>query len=249
MIGRTARGAVVIYEEVAEEIRIERVKRDILAAVAHELRTPTTIVKGYAQRLSRTPGRSEDERRALCAMDRAASRIERLTQDLIDLSSITLGRIILSMTHADMAEIVLHATERALGARTHRVCFVPSTTSAFVFVDALRIQRVIRELIENAARSSHPGSEIDVELRVGNGTVDVLVRDHGIGIPEHARSRMFEPLFRAHAGMPDELGGLGIGLFLAREVVMRHGGSLTFESKEGEGSTFKVTLPLDKEYA
>jgi len=246
-IGGNIHGAVVIYEDVAEEIRIERVKREMLSAVAHELRTPATIAKGYAQRLQRAHGRTQDEWRALSAIERATDRIARLAEDLVDLSAITLGRIILSMEHADLTELALRAVEGAQGARTHLVRFVPYRTPVPVFGDPMRIRRVIGELVENAARCSSAGSEIEVELREDDGSAKVFVRDHGVGIPEIAQGRIFEPFFRAHAGTPSDVGGLGIGLFLAREIVARHGGSMSFESKEGVGSTFVVSLPIDEE--
>jgi two-component system sensor histidine kinase VicK len=106
---------------------------------------------------------------------------------------------------------------------------------------------VICELIENAARSSRPSAEIDVEVRVEGQTAQVRVRDRGVGIPRAARARIFEPFFHAHTGSPNDVGGLGIGLFLAREIVRRHGGAITFESTEEVGTTFIVTLPLDTE--
>jgi signal transduction histidine kinase len=245
--GPDGRGAVVIYEDVAEEIRIERFKRDLLSTVAHEMRTPTTIARGYAQRLLKMPGRPVDEMRALSAIERATARIGRLAEDLVDLSAITLGRIVLSMQQVTLAAVALRAVELAHASRTHVVRFVPSPAPARVFIDPLRMQRVVGELLENAARWSSSGSEIDVEIRVRAGFAELLVRDRGVAIPEAAQPRIFEPFFRAHAGTPSDASGLGIGLFLAREVVVRQGGTLTFESKEGSGTTFTVRLPLDEE--
>lgn len=245
-IGESAHGAVVIYEEVAEEIRIERVKREVLSAVAHELRTPTTIVKGYAQRLENVPGRSTDEKRALLAMERASERIERLAEALVDLTAITFGRVVLSMEHVDLAEIVLRAVHVSPGSSSHVLRFTPDVVPVHVFIDPMRMQRVFCELIENAARCSDAGSPIDIELHVEGGRAYVLVRDHGVGIPTRARPHVFEPFFRAHRA-PQSVGGLGIGLFLTREIVVRHGGSIDFESTEGVGTTFTVSLPLDEE--
>ena len=223
------------------------VKRDFLTAVAHELRTPTMIIKGYAQRLRKVANLSTDEAQALSAMERASKRIERLTESIVDLSAITLGRIVLSMEHADLADLALQAINSAPGASTHTVHFVPSLPAARVFVDPLRMRRVVAELIENAARCSSAGSEIDVEIRVEGQKAMLSVRDHGVGISREARDRIFEPFFHAHSGSPNDVGGLGLGLFLAREIVLRHGGAIAFESPHGRGTTFTVTLPLDTE--
>jgi hypothetical protein len=244
-VGPTPRGAVLVYEDVGEEVRIERVKREFLDALAHELRTPTTIARGFAQRLMREPGRTLDDERALKAIDRASARIARVAEELVDLSAITLGRIVLSMEHADLGDLAQRAIEVAHGARTHRLTFIPSAEPARVFVDPLRIRRVIGELIENAARWSGTDSEIVIETRTQGRHAQVLVRDHGRGIPEESRAHVFEAFFRANAGAPDDVGGLGIGLFFVREIVVRQGGSISFESTMGVGSTFIVTLPLD----
>jgi len=245
-VGAALRGAVLVYEDVGEEVRIERVKREFLTAIAHELRTPTTIARGYAQRLMRTAGRSRDDERALAAIDRASARVARVAEDLVDLSAITLGRIVLSLEHADLGDLAQRAIEVAHGARTHRISFVPSERPATVFVDPLRMRRVIGELIENAARWSNAGSEIVIETRAGERMAQVLVSDHGHGVPADDAPRIFEAFFRANAGAPDDVGGLGIGLFLAREIVLRQGGSIACESTVGVGSTFIVTLPLDE---
>jgi signal transduction histidine kinase len=245
-VGGNLQGAVLIYEDVGEEVRIERVKREFLSAIAHELRTPTTIARGYAQRLMRTPLRTEDDTRALAAIDRASARIARVAEDLVDLSAITLGRIVLSLEHADLGDLAQRALEVAHSARTHRLTFVPSQTPATVFVDSLRTRRVFGELIENAARWSGAGTEIVIETRVRQDQAQVLVHDHGRGIPLEAREKIFDAFFRANAGAPDDVGGLGIGLFLAREIVQRQGGSISFESAEGVGSTFTVSFPLEE---
>jgi signal transduction histidine kinase len=245
-VGGALHGAVLVYEDVGEEVRIERVKREFLTAIAHELRTPTTIARGYAQRLMRKPLRTEDDERALAAIDRASARIARVAEDLVDLSAITLGRIVLSLEHSDLGDLAQRAIEVAHGARTHRLTFIPSETPANVFVDPLRTRRVIGELIENAARWSNVGTGIVIETRVREKQAQVLVHDHGRGIPLEARDRIFDAFFRANAGAPDDIGGLGIGLFLAREIILREGGTITFESAEGVGSTFTVSFPLDE---
>lgn len=245
-VGPTLRGAVLVYEDVGEEVRIERVKREFLDALAHELRTPATIARGFAQRLLRSPSRSAADERALSAIDRASARIARVAEELVDLSAITLGRIVLSLEHADLGDLAQRAIEVAHGARNHRITFAPSGTAVPVFVDPLRMRRAIGELIENAARWSKAGTEILIETRIHDRRAQVLVHDQGRGIPEDARPRIFEAFFRVHAGAPDDVGGLGIGLFLVREIVLRQGGNISFESTEGVGTTFIVTLPLDE---
>ena len=108
--------------------------------------------------------------------------------------------------------------------------------------DLLRLEQAVRRLVDNAIRYSPPG-DVEINLAPSDKDVVISVRDQGIGIPADQKSRIFELFFRAHAGTPHDVGGLGIGLFLAREITIRHGGAIWFESEEGRGSTFYMRLP------
>jgi signal transduction histidine kinase len=116
-----------------------------------------------------------------------------------------------------------------------------------VLADRPRIEQALRRLLDNAVRFSPDETPIEVTVTVGESDATVAVRDAGIGIPAERQRHLFELFYRAHAGTRHDVGGLGVGLFLAREIAVRHGGALWFESVEGEGSTFYLRLPRVEE--
>ena len=107
--------------------------------------------------------------------------------------------------------------------------------------DLHRLEQAVRRLVDNAIRYSPPG-DVEIDVAPSDKYVVISVRDRGIGIPADQQNRIFELFFRAHAGTPHDVGGLGIGLFMAREITIRHGGTMWFESEEGTGSTFYMRL-------
>jgi len=126
-------------------------------------------------------------------------------------------------------------------ATRHRLV-VNAPEAVLVSGDLLRLEQAVRRLVDNAIRYSPPG-DVEINLTTSDTHVVISVRDHGIGIPADQQNRIFELFFRAHAGTPHDIGGLGIGLFMAREITLRHGGEMWFESEEGRGSTFYIRLP------
>jgi len=112
-----------------------------------------------------------------------------------------------------------------------------------VSADRVRLEQAVRRLVDNAIRYSPPGGDVEIAVAQSDNDVVISVRDQGIGIPADQQHRIFELFFRAHAGTPHDVGGLGIGLFMAREIAVRHGGAMWFESEEGTGSTFYMRLP------
>jgi signal transduction histidine kinase len=108
-----------------------------------------------------------------------------------------------------------------------------------------RLEQVLLTLLDNAIRYSPEGGEVDVGVSVEGGEAVVSVTDRGVGIPAEKQSRIFERFYRAHTGTHYDYGGMGVGLYISREIVRRLGGKLWFESREGEGSTFRFSLPLE----
>jgi PAS domain S-box-containing protein len=232
---------VVVLADVTEEAAFDRLKREVLAALAHEFKTPVTIVKGYAQHMRRPHG-SPADRAMWDAIERASNRLQRLIDDLVEVSGISLGRLVLHRRPVELAAM-LHSVVRSAALKaTHHRLVVNAPDAAVVSADLLRLEQAVRRLVDNAIRYSPP-DDVEINLVPSDDYVVISVRDHGIGIPADQKSRIFELFFRAHAGTRHDVGGLGIGLFLAREITLRHGGTMWFESEEGRGSTFYMRLP------
>ncbi|MGQ9683797.1 MAG: PAS domain-containing sensor histidine kinase [Anaerolineae bacterium] len=238
-------GAVAVGRDMSEVIEANRLKDEFVRVAAHELKTPVTIMKGYAQTLLRSGAEEpQPQRRMLQAIDRGADRIARIIEDLLDISRLQAGPLELAEERIDLPALVAEAVERtALRSPRHNLRVVRSEPAA-VQGDRERLSEVLESLLDNAVKYSPEGGDVDVALAVQDGEAVISVRDWGVGIPAERQTRIFERFYRAHAGTPYDFGGMGVGLYIAREVVQRHGGRMWFESREGQGSTFYVALPL-----
>lgn len=237
---------VAVGVDVTEEVFFERLKREVLAGLAHELKTPLAIAKGYAQQLRSTPTLPEGWPRMLDAITRACDRMDHLSEMLLDLSSMILGRLRLTRERINLVDLALSAVRRAeQEAPDHRFELeVHTGPVASVIVDRTRIAQTLRQLLDNAVAYSDPGTTVAIEVSTDDDHATIVIHDHGVGIPAASQPNIFRMFFKAHGGTPHDKGGLGVGLYLAREVVRRHGGDLFFESEEGKGSTFTLQLPL-----
>ncbi len=233
---------VLIIVDATEEMVVEHLKRELLATVAHELKTPLAIAKGYAQQLESSKTSPEQWTRMLDAIIRACDRMDHLSETLLDLAGIILGR--LQLTRVDLSELALTMVRRVERAAPEHEFRVEVRPNVPVIVDSTRVAEAMRHVIDNAVAYSPPGSTVEVGLATDDGRAVISVHDQGIGIPQAAQPNVFQLFSKAHAGTEHDKGGLGVGLYLAREVVRRHGGEMWFESVEGKGSTFHLALPL-----
>ena len=240
--GDRIHSVVVVMADVTEEVAFDRLKREVLAALAHEFKTPVAIVKGYAQYMNQRRDASQADRPMLAAIERASNRLQSLIDDLVDVSGISLGRLVLHREPVELTEMLRSVVRWAAPATRGRLV-VNAPEAVAVSADRPRLEQAIRRLVDNAIRYSPLGGDVEIDVATSDEYVMISVRDRGIGIPADQQNRIFELFFRAHAGTPHDVGGLGIGLFMAREITIRHGGAMWFESEEGKGSTFYMRLP------
>lgn len=243
---RNLRGAVAVWRDVSEAARFEHVKQEFIRVAAHELKTPVATVRGYAESILRsspaTPLRSKLE-----AIIRGADRIARITADMLDVSQLQVGQLQLFPKAVNLSDILgPTASEAAQGTTDHRIQ-ITGQTDAVVVVDEARVVQVLRALLSNAIKYSPAGGDITVHVEPATEEVRISVTDRGIGIPARDQARIFECFFRAHSGTAHDRGGLGVGLYIAREIVQMHGGRMWFETQEDAGSTFTFTLPRHME--
>ncbi len=242
--GRTF-GAVAVLSDITSIRELDRLKDQFITVAAHELKTPVAIMKGYAQGLLRT---SEDmppsRRRMLEAINRGSDRIDSIVEDLLDISRLRVGHLELTKGRVDLPELVQEVVDRTdLTSPQHRVR-VARTEPVVIHADRYRLDQVLTNLIDNAMRYSPVGGDIDVEVTVRDGQAAVSVRDYGVGIPKEKHKHIFERFYRAHTGTPFDYGGMGVGLYICKEIIARHGGKIWFESEEGKGSAFYFSLPV-----
>jgi two-component system sensor histidine kinase SenX3 len=239
-------GAVAFIRDVSDARRTESVRRDFVANVSHELKTPI----GALALLAETMGAGGDPAvmpRLAERVRREADRLGHIVDDLLDLSLIE-AQEAPAREPVPATVLVAEAAERirpqadAAGARL-RV----SDTAGDLIVSCDRRQVVgaITNLLDNAVKYSEPGGVIECRVGVEGDDVAVAVRDHGVGIPARDLERVFERFYRVDRARSRATGGTGLGLAIVRHVAHAHGGEVRVESREGEGSTFTLTLPLD----
>ena len=233
-----------IVVDITERKKAEQLKDEFISLVSHELRNPLTVMLGSLKTI-RTPGLSEEDRKALVdnAIDGAES-MEGIIQNLLELSRAQAGRLALASKAAYIRDIILKTVENVRYHYPERVFNTGFPENKYrVMVDPVRIERVLYNLVENAAKYSPDGSEITVSLSTRGSELVVSVADSGIGIPRGRVSELFEP-FRRLVDPAMHTRGLGLGLVVCKRLVEAHGGRIWVESEEGKGSTFSFTLPL-----
>jgi signal transduction histidine kinase len=238
-------GAVVTVLDLTVLRRLETIRRDFVANVSHELKTPLTAVSGFAETLLDEGIPPEQRRRFVETIRDNAWRMQRIVDDLLDLSRIESGGWRPNVARVDAAGVVrdvftaVQATAEAKGLRL--VSDIPRD-AATVPADPTAFRQVVSNLIENAVRYTNDGS-VTLRTRVGAAGVWVDVRDTGVGIaPEHL-PRIFERFYRVDSGRSREQGGTGLGLAIVRHLVDAHGGRVEAASVVGRGTTISVLFP------
>ena len=237
--------ALVLVEDLSEARRLDAVRRDFVANVSHELKTPVGALSLLAEAVQSASDDPEAVQRFSACMQVESNRLSNLVNDLVDLSKLQ-GADQQYHDLVDMDRVVseaVDATKTVANAREIDV-LVGSPTAAVVLGDEGQLVMALRNLLTNAIAYSPPGTRVAVAARASEGLVEVSVKDQGIGIPEAEQSRIFERFYRVDPARSRITGGTGLGLALVKHVCVNHGGECTVWSVEGEGSTFTLRLPL-----
>lgn len=239
----TVTGMLTAVIDMTARHHLEKQKEEFLAIVSHELRNPVTAIKGYAQMAARTTAHLDDRvTHALATISRQADRLSRLINDLLDVSSMQSGPLVLQTIRLDLREPLRDvAGGLELASEGFEIRANLPDEPLWVDADRARMEQVVGNLLDNAMRYSGDSRRIDVEARREGDQVVVLVRDHGLGIPAEQRDRIFDQFYRA-SNVRERVSGLGLGLFISHGIVAAHGGRMWLESVEGEGSTFLFAL-------
>ena len=238
-------GAVEVRSDITRIKELDMVKDQFITVAAHEIRTPLTAIKGFAQALARAPNACQPKhRKALETMVQQSDRIDALIRDFVDASRMRWGEVELSMRRIELSALVAEAADRAATATGRHRLLLSRADFAWVNADPDRLKQVVANLLDNAIRYSPRGGDVEVQVIREERRAVVSVRDWGLGIPKDRHAHIFEMFYRAHIGTPFDYGGLGVGLYISREIVRRHRGEMWFESEEGRDSTFYFSLPL-----
>lgn len=236
---------VEVIRDVSRERDAEELKDRIISLVSHELRTPIGHIKGFASSLLDADVSWDEatQRDFIEEIDREADRLATLVTDLLDMSKIESGKEFLERAWRRPEAIVEQAL-KAVDRQTadHFVATEIEPGLPDVFADGAQLERVLSNLVENAAKYTNPGTEIEAGVRMRGAQMEFWVADHGPGIPPEYRERIFERFFRIKGG-PAPKPGTGLGLPICRGIVDAHGGRLWLEDYEGGGACFRFTIP------
>lgn len=223
-----------------------RVREEFLNLAAHELKTPLTTLKGYVQLLDRRSDRGIDERRLIESLNSQSNRMGRLVETLLDVSQLQSGSLVLHSTPVDLRELAAEIAGELNQSLPRHTVSVRGESGVLVAGDRARIRGVIFSLLDNALKFSPQGGEVEVSVRGTPEDGVVSIRDQGIGIPKEKQAELFQ-IFYQVAPMVRPTTGMGLGLYICREIVQRHGGKIWFASEAGKGSTFSFSLPRNVE--
>jgi len=239
-------GAVLVLHDISELRRLERVRRDFVANVSHELKTPLTAIQGFAETLlAGALDDRENRRRFLEIIRDHARRLARLTDDLLKLALIEAGKLELEFQPVAVAQLIEACVEttRIKAQQKQQTLEVdcPGGLPA-AHGDRSRLADVLQNLLDNAVQYTPEGGRITVRARPADGRVVITVSDTGIGIPLADQERIFERFYRVDAARSREVGGTGLGLAIAKHIVEAHGGRIWVESTVGQGSDFHFSI-------
>jgi len=238
-------GAVAVLHDVTEKERSETTRRDFVANVSHELRTPLTCITGYVETLLDDNSLSSQTREFLQIILKNASRMNRLTEDLLALASVESGDYKLNLQKVPASTLVEEAVGSLAGLVLDSALTleVGETTDEPVMTDLDALSQVFGNLIENAMKYGKAGGRIRVGVRKQDGLIEFYVQDFGSGIAYEHLPRIFERFYRVDKARSRESGGTGLGLAIAKHIVHAHGGDIRCESELGFGATFLFRLP------
>jgi len=238
-------GAVLALLDLTTRRRLETIRRDFVANVSHELKTPLTVISGFAETLL-DPGVSPAERRQFAGtIQTNVMRMQRIVDDLLDLARYESGGWVPNPVTVDVNAAAAEALGLVHGEATRKKLALRATIAAgaeHATADPTALRQILQNLVENAVRYTPSGNVTVFAQRSDNGTI-VGVRDTGVGIPREHLPRIFERFYRVDAGRSREVGGTGLGLAIVKHLAEAHGGDVRANSTVGGGTEIAVFFP------
>jgi len=239
---------VTTFLDITETRRLEQVRRDFVANASHELKTPLTSIRGFAETLLEGDPPEKLKQQFLTSIRDNTLRLQRLVEDLLDLSRLESGNWRAAREPLSVAEVAFEAWQMFDETAEARDMVFTVEGDARVMADRQGLVQVFRNLMENALRHTEDGGHLHVGVRIPvAGTAEIAFSDDGEGIPSRALPRVFERFYRADSSRARDIGGTGLGLSIVRHLVGSMGGEVWAESTLGEGTTIRFTLPLDRD--
>lgn len=237
-----------LQREIKERKKLENQKDEFLGMASHELKTPVTSIKAYAQVLQLRFRKEQNIKASelLSKMDTQLDKLTNLISDLLDITKIEGGKLQFHKTFFDSNELIDEIIEEMQRTTTRHTIVSDLAQTKSVWGDRDRVGQVLTNFLSNAIKYSPHSSKIIVKTEVQARSITIAVQDFGVGIPDDAQQKVFERFFRVKGLKQETYPGLGLGLYISSEIVRRHAGTITVVSKKEKGSTFSFSIPLKK---
>ncbi len=240
-----ARYILLLAEDRTESYRLEEVRRDFIANISHELKTPIGAVSLLAEALQSAAKDPEQVKKFAKRLTKESERLARITQEIIELSRLQATD---ALTKADLVDIdhvvAIAIDQNRVAADARRIQLVSGGDAGVeVYGDELLLVTALHNLISNAIQYSPDGSRVGVGVNLSDGIVEIAITDQGVGIEDDEKGRVFERFFRTDPARSRNTGGSGLGLSIVKHAVQNHGGDIRVWSQPGSGSTFTIRLP------
>jgi two-component system sensor histidine kinase VicK len=241
-------GIVFIIQDITEEQKLEAMRRDFVANVSHELKTPLTTIKSYVETiLDGVVSDQETISHFMTVINSESDRMTRLVRDLLELSNFDSNKINFEYEYNDYVDLMNHTLEKLqvmAEKKQQHITFYAIGEAIVGYFDYDRLEQVMINVVSNAIKYSKENTAIEVTLKRVDDHVRIKVKDNGIGIPQEDLNRIFERFYRVDKARSRDLGGTGLGLSIAKEIIDAHEGTISLTSKVGEGTQVIIEIPL-----
>ena len=242
-------GYITVIHDITGRYELEKSRREFVANVSHEMRTPLTSIRGACDTMLQRPDMPEEMKNEFLNLARTeCDRMTNIVSDLLTLSRLDNDKTRWKISSYSIADSLSHVTEVIrvdANAHKHNLTLSVMPEMPNIEADKERIEQVIINVLSNSVKYTPDGGKINVKAyTVDNSTVEITVADNGIGIPKEDAKRIFERFYRVEKSRTSETGGTGLGLAIAKEIVTAHGGTIGIESELGEGTTITIRLPI-----
>jgi PAS domain S-box-containing protein len=236
-------------EDITERKSLEQQKDDFISIASHEIRTPVTVIKAYAQILQKRAAELNDLFIAGTAgkVNEKADKLMSMVSYLLDTSQLELGELIIKKTYFDLVDLINESVNELKLIDNHNF-FVRGKKAGQVYADRFRISQLLNNLLNNACKYSPPDRPvtINVTINTSGDQLTVSVRDEGIGVPKSEQANLFKRFWRASSATSRNIAGIGLGLHVSKAIITQHGGKIWLKSEAGKGSVFYFSLPVSK---
>lgn len=239
-------GVMVLIQDITEHVKLDNMRKEFVADVSHELKTPLTSIMGYAETLAEAEYDKDLQEKFLNVISSEAVRMTKLVNDLLTLSKFDGNKTEWERTEFDLGELVKQCQENLqieMDKKKQKVeCFVTANVPS-VYADKDGIERVVLNILSNSVKYTGEGGTIKIYVGFVYNDAYIKVIDNGIGIPEEDLSRIFERFYRVDKARTRAMGGTGLGLSIAKEILDKNGGRIDIKSKAHEGTEVVITIP------